>query len=233
MNLKRLAERLVQRLKNDPSYHLSTELTTGDLLGIFWRRGWALWRGMLWRPRLGSCQWPLFVGHRVQINHARRLHVGRSVTLEDDVRIDALSCDGIRLGNNVSIARFTVIEATGVISDLGQGFAIGDNSNLGDYNFVGAAGGVRIGNNVLIGQHVSFHSENHVFASVDVPMKEQGITRRGITIEDDCWLGAGSIFLDGVTVGKGSVIAAGSVVTHDVPPLTIVAGVPAKVIRQR
>lgn len=233
MTLRAWTERLIRRLKRDPAYRLSPDLSTADLLVILWRRGWAFMRGLWWRPRLGSAAGPLFVGRGVRIWHPRRLSVGRSVTLEDHVHIDALSRRGVRLGDNVTIAKFTIIEATGVISHLGEGFEMGDNSSLGDYCFVGAAGGVRIGRNVLVGQRVSFHSENHRFERTDVPIKEQGVTRRGIVVEDDCWLGAGSILLDGVTVGRGSVVAAGSVVTRDVPPYSVVAGVPAKVMRQR
>jgi len=161
------------------------------------------------------------------------LSVGRGVTLDDCVTINALSRTGIKIGDNVSIGAFTIIEATGILRRLGKGFSIGANSNLGDYCFVGAAGGVHIGENVLIGQRVSFHSENHVFARTDLPIRAQGTTQQGIIVEDDCWLGSGVIILDGVTVHQGAVVAAGSVVTSDVPPYAVVGGVPAKVIRSR
>jgi acetyltransferase-like isoleucine patch superfamily enzyme len=64
------------------------------------------------------------------------------------------------------------------------------------------------------------------------PIIEQGITAQGIVIEDDVWLGSSAIILDGVRVGKGAVVAAGAVVGKDVPPHTVVAGVPAKVIKE-
>lgn len=226
-------EKLIRYIKHDPTYRLDRDLGGAAVMGIIWQRGLAFLRGLWWSWRLGDCRLPFFVGQRVQILHARRLRVGRSVTLEDDVRIEALSRRGVTLGNNVSIAKFTIIEATGVISNLGEGLEIGDNSNLGDYSFVGAAGGVRIGQNVLIGQRVSFHSEDHVFDRAEIPIKAQGVRRRGIVVEDDCWLGAGVIVLDGVTIGRGSVVAAGSVVTCDVVPYSVVAGVPAQLIRHR
>lgn len=233
MPVHRIAQRFAQRLKGDPGYRLAPELATGDLLCLLWRRGWAFLRGLWWRPRLRACGGAFFVGRRVSILHPRKVSVGRGVTLEDDVRIDALSRHGVCLGNHVTIAKFVVIEATGVVSHIGEGLEMGDHANLGDYCFVGAAGGVRIGNNVLIGQRVSFHSENHRFERADLPIKEQGVTRRGIVVEDDCWLGSGSIILDGVTIGRGSVVAAGSVVTRDVPPMSVIAGMPAEVIRRR
>ena len=78
-----------------------------------------------------------------------------------------------------------------MITNLGKGFRIGDNSNLGDYSFVGAAGGVSIGSRVLIGQSVRFHSENHVFERTDIPINK-GVTNQGIVVEDDVWLGSAS-----------------------------------------
>ncbi len=226
-------EAWVQRLKSDPTYRLDPALRSADLTAIFWQRGSTLLRGAGWAWRLGVCQMPFFVGRRVQIAHPQLLKVGQGVTLEDDVCIDALSQDGVVLGDNVSIARFTIIRMTGVITKLGRGFEIGANSNLGHYNYVGASGGVRIGRNVLIGQRVSFHAENHVFDRTDISIKAQGVTQQGIIVEDDCWLGSGAIVLDGVTIGRGSVVAAGSVVTRDVAPYSVVGGVPARLIRSR
>lgn len=231
--LAQAAESLIQRIKHDDGYRLDPDLGGAALAGILWRRGLALLRGVWWSWRLGACRLPLFVGRHVQIRHARQLRVGRGVTLDDDVIIDALSRRGVVLGDNVSISRGTEIHATGVITRLGEGFQIGSDSNLGHFSFVGAAGGVRIGEKVLIGQRVSFHSENHNFDRTDVPIKSQGVTQQGIVIEDDCWLGTGAIFLDGVTVGRGSVIAAGSVVTKDVAPYSVMGGVPARLIRNR
>lgn len=80
---------------------------------------------------------------------------------------------------------------------------------------------------------VSIYAENHNFSDPTSPMKDQGVTVEFVTIEDDCWLASNCIILAGVTVGKGSVIAAGSVVTKDVPPYSVVAGSPAVVIKSR
>jgi acetyltransferase-like isoleucine patch superfamily enzyme len=73
---------------------------------------------------------------------------------------------------------------------------------------------------------------NHVFDDPARPFVEQGITAEGIAIEDDVWIGAGAIVTDGVRIGQGAVVAAGAVVTEDVPPHTVVAGVPARVVRE-
>jgi acetyltransferase-like isoleucine patch superfamily enzyme len=226
-------ERLVRMIKQDPSYELDEELAWQDLATLLRSRLAGLVRGMWCSLWLGRTDGYLFVGKHVLLRHPRHLSVGHAVTIGHYVLIDALSRDGVRLGDNVSIGDFATIKATGVISELGIGLGIGDNSNLGQYSFVGASGGVQIGRNVLVGQRVNFHSENHVFTDSDRPIKVQGTSRRGITVCDDCWIGSGSIVLDGVTIGEGAVVAAGSVVTKDVPPHTIVGGVPARVIKQR
>ncbi len=231
--LRDMLQTLIRKLKNDPDYTIDPAVPTTALVSLLKERGFAFMRGVLRKPWVGSSQGALFVGRRVQILNSRLLHLGRSVTLEDDVKIDALSRHGVHIGNNVSIGRFSIIECTGILTHLGEGFWIGDNSNLGDYNFVGAAGGVRIGRNVLIGQGVRFHSENHVFTRTDIPIKVQGVTNEGIVVEDDVWLGSGVIVLDGVTIGRGAVVAAGSVVTKDVPRFAVVGGVPARVLRFR
>jgi acetyltransferase-like isoleucine patch superfamily enzyme len=231
--MRKFLQQVIRKLKSDPHYTIDPAVPTTALVTVLKERGFAYVRGWFRKPFLGGSQGAFFAGRRVQILNSRLLFIGGSVTLEDDVKIDALSRHGIHIGNNVSVGRFSVIECTGILTHLGEGFWIGDNSNLGDYNFVGAAGGVRIGSRVLIGQSVRFHSENHVFTRKDIPIQEQGVTNAGIVVEDDVWLGSGAVVLDGVTIGRGAVVAAGSVVTKDVPPYAVVGGAPAKVLKFR
>jgi acetyltransferase-like isoleucine patch superfamily enzyme len=231
-SIKSYTEQLIQKIKHDPSYSVDDKLTWQDLVNVLHPRFVGLVRGMWYRLWLGRAGGYLFVGQHVLLRHSRYLYVGRGVTIGNYVVIDALSRDGIHIGDSVSIGDFTTIKATGVISDLGVGLEMGDNANLGQYCFVGAAGGVVIGKNVLVGQRVSFHSEDHIFADPTRPIKAQGTSRKGITVCDDCWIGSGSIIVDGVTIDKGAVVAAGSVVTTDVPRQAVVGGVPARVIRR-
>jgi acetyltransferase-like isoleucine patch superfamily enzyme len=86
---------------------------------------------------------------------------------------------------------------------------------------------------VMFGPNVYIFSENHGHERTDIPMIEQPTARKGVKIEDDVWIGTRATILDGITIGKGSIIAAGSIVNKDVPPYSIVAGVPAKVIKSR
>ena len=158
---------------------------------------------------------------------------GKGVTLGKGTIIDGLSLDGVKIGDGVSIGPYSIVRATGVLSDIGKGVEIGANSGFDAYTFIGASGGVKIGQNVIAGQHVSFHSENHKYANPDVPIRFQGTTRQGIVIEDDCWIGANVTILDGAHVARGVVIGAGAVVRGHIPPYSVAVGVPARVIASR
>ncbi len=107
----------------------------------------------------------------------------------------------------------------------------GANSTVNPYACI--SGKVRFGDGVRIASHASIVGFNHGFDDPNVPIHAQKHYSHGIVVEDDVWIGANAVILDGVTVGKGAVIAAGAVVSKDVPPLAIVAGVPAKVVRRR
>jgi len=99
--------------------------------------------------------------------------------------------------------------------------------------FIGAKGLIEIGSDTIIGPGVKIIAENHRFSSSNVPIREQGTSRRGIKIGTDCWLGANCVVLDGVSIGDHVVVGAGAIVTHDIPDWAIAAGVPARVLRQR
>ena len=97
----------------------------------------------------------------------------------------------------------------------------------------GAAGGITVGSDVIAGQNVRFHSENHRFDDPDLPIRQQGVTHRGITVGNNCWIGAGAVFLDGAALGDGCVVGANAVVTKAFPANSVIAGVPAKVLQMR
>ncbi|MCU0567681.1 MAG: acyltransferase [Oculatellaceae cyanobacterium Prado106] len=110
---------------------------------------------------------------------------------------------------------------------------IGEDTYIGPYVVIIGPGTIKIGKDCLIAAHASLNSNNHIFAEQATPIRLQGITCRGIEIEDDCWLGTGVRVVDGVTIGKGCVVGAGAVVTRSLPPYSIAVGVPARVIGQR
>lgn len=112
---------------------------------------------------------------------------------------------------------------------------IGDHCYIGEYNNIRAAGGrIKIGNNCAISQHITLICSNHGIKKGTLIQKQEWSKGNNyITIEDDVWIGANSVVLPGVTIHKGAVIGAGSIVTKDVPENAIVVGNPAKVVRYR
>lgn len=94
-------------------------------------------------------------------------------------------------------------------------------------------GGLSIGKNVLIGPHVIIHSSNHNYSDIFTPIKQQGHTYKPVRIEDDVWIGANTVILAGVTLHRGCIVGAGSVVNHDVPEYCVAVGNPCHVIKIR
>ncbi len=231
--LHQLTEKIIRALKRDASYELDKRIAVGDLLAVLWQRGISVLRGYWVRWQLGATRGLLFFGKDVTLRHKRKISVGRSTIIENNVFIDALSQNGVRLGDNVTVAKFSTLQCTGVIQELGVGITVGDYSAIGAYSFLGGQGGIQIGNNVIMGPKVNIFSEDHGFDDLETLIRLQPTRRQGVIIEDNCWVGANSTIVDGVHIHSGSVIAAGSVVTKDVPANSIVGGVPAKVIKVR
>ena len=159
---------------------------------------------------------------------------GENVKIARNCYIDALSLNGISFGSAVSIQKNVSIECTGSIKDIGVGLLLGNNVGIGSNSFLGCAGGVEIGDDTIIGNFVSFHSENHNFEELNIPTRLQGVNREGIIIGKNCWIGAKVTILDGTVVGDDCVIAAGAVLTgKNYGDRVVIAGVPARVIRER
>lgn len=176
----------------------------------------------------------LFLSGRATIKARSKFKVGRSVSIARGCYIDALSEKGIWFGNNVAVGRNTRIEGTGNLQLLGKGMRVGDNVGLGYDSFYGCSGGIEIGDDTIIGNYVSFHSENHVFDSLHIPIRLQGVSHKGIRIGKNCWIGAKVTILDGAIVEDGCIIAAGAVVKAGLYAANnIYGGVPAKLIRYR
>jgi len=110
---------------------------------------------------------------------------------------------------------------------------IGKNSRIGSFSIIGCNERITIGENCLISQSVSIRDTDHNFSDVETPIVDQGIITSPIIIKDNVWIGYGAVIIKGVTIGEGSIIAANAVVTKDVEPYSIVAGVPATLIRKR
>ncbi len=140
----------------------------------------------------------------------------------------------VSIGNNCSINKWSYIVVTSQ-NENAASLTIGDNTYIGEFNNIRVAGGrISIGKNCLISQHITMVSSNHVLSSDKLIVEQPWSTSNNfIIVEDGVWIGANSVILPGVTIGKGAVIAAGSIVTHDVAPMTIAAGNPAKFLKNR
>jgi maltose O-acetyltransferase len=114
-----------------------------------------------------------------------------------------------------------------------QKLRLGTNVQIGIACHLNAGGGIDIGDNTLIGPRVSIWSQNHIYASADLPICRQGYEYKPVNIEEDVWIGCGAIILPGVRLRRGCVIGAGAVVTHSTEPFTVYAGVPAQAIKKR
>jgi carbonic anhydrase/acetyltransferase-like protein (isoleucine patch superfamily) len=115
----------------------------------------------------------------------------------------------------------------------GAKLLIGDRVLINSAFVVSANLHVEIGNDTLIGEHVSIRDADHEFSRLDIPIASQGVKCSPVLIGEDVWIGRGSVVLKGVTIGRGAIIGANSVVTKDVAPFDIVAGSPARRIRSR
>jgi acetyltransferase-like isoleucine patch superfamily enzyme len=179
----------------------------------------------------GSLGKGVVFGRDVCIRHPHRIFLGDNVVIDDNCVLDAKGEHyyGITVGSGVLIGRNTIL------SCKGGSIEIGDNSNISANCMLLSESRLSIGKNVLIaGMTYIVAGGNHGISRIDIPIISQPcVSKGGIRIEDNCWLGANVTVLDGVTIGRDSVIGAGAVVTKSIPEFAIAVGVPAKVIKFR
>jgi len=188
-------------------------------------------RGVAYKLILKSDGIPA-IEHGVRLVQPANIHLGRGVWLDHGVYLHACP-NGISIGADSFIMHGSVLHVFNFRHLPHAGIRIGRKCFLGELNVIRGQGGVTLGDGVYTGSLVQILAVNHVFDDPDTPIMEQGITAQGIVIEDDVWLAAGVIVLDGVRIRRGCVVGAGSVVTDDLPPYSIAVGSPARVVRDR
>lgn len=151
-------------------------------------------------------------------------HRGRHSVIHHSARMDTPPYRKFSLGD------YSVIESFACINNAVGDVMIGDHTRIGLHNTI--IGPVTIGSHVNLAQGITVTALNHNFEDSEKRIDEQGVSTSAVVIENDIWIGANAVILPGVTIGHHSVVAAGAVVTKDVPPHSLVAGVPAKVIKQ-
>ncbi|WP_051200241.1 acyltransferase [Flavobacterium subsaxonicum] len=221
--IKNLFQKLLYR--SGKSYTIDPELPSGLIVYTLYSRLIMLVRGFI---ATGN---KVYLGRRCTILNKKNIFFGKNATIEHDTKVDGYAREQIYLGHGSKIGAYSMVTCTSHFSKYGKGLKLGDNSAIGRYAEFGAAGGIEIGNDVIMGAYISFHSENHNFADTTKLIREQGVTSKGIKIGNNVWVGAKATFLDGSVVGSHCVVAAGAVVNGVFPDYSVIGGVPAKVIK--
>jgi acetyltransferase-like isoleucine patch superfamily enzyme len=181
-----------------------------------------------YRTVLGGIGKDCFIERNVRLSVPRRIFLGDHVMLGEGCLLDANTPQGrIELQDNVWLS-----QGSYVVSGRGE-VVIGPMSHIGHRCLMYGTRGIHIGRDVLLANDVQLICGNHTFAHRDTPIRAQPVAGAPIIIEDDVWLGASVIVLGGTTVGKGSVVGAGAIVTRSLPPYSIASGIPAQVVGVR
>lgn len=152
--------------------------------------------------------------------------IGQNVIFEPGALV--FHPENIALGTNLYIGHYTILKGY-----YKNQMTIGENSWIGQGCFLHSAGNLTIGQNVGIGPHVKIITSVHKEEGINTPILFSEIKEAPVVIEDDCDIGIGAVILPGVTIGRGSQIGAGAVVTKNVEPYSVMAGVPARLLRKR
>ena len=226
--MKRLIEKVIQR--RNPNFAFDEHVTLYLLLSLVKDKGVNFLRGMK-LLLYGKKPSKLLLGRGVRFFNIPNISLGKWVKLDDYVQLTALGKGKILLGDNVGIGAFSRLIISTSFNNIGSHIHIGNNVGIGEFAYLGGGGGLEIGDDCIIGQYLSCHPENHHFEEVGQLIRMQGVSRKGIRIGKNCWIGAKVTVLDGVSIGDNCVLAAGAVVTKDMPSNAVIGGVPAKVIK--
>lgn len=228
--MKMVIEKIIQ--SRNPNFKFDKALNSAALVQFLWIQTIAMIRGLKWIFLFKNPK-GMLLGKGVSFFNFSKISFGKYLRLGNYVAVSALSKNGIQLGNNVSIGAYSRVIVSTSLDDIGDKIVIGNNVGIGEFAYLGGAGGLTIGDECIVGQYFSCHPENHNYENTSVSIRHQGVSRKGIKIGNNCWIGSKVTILDGVTIGSGCVIAAGSVVTKSFTENSIIAGVPAKLLKSR
>lgn len=221
--IKTIVQKLLQ--KSGKTYTVDPNIPSRLFYNMLLSRGIMMIRGFL---KTGQ---KVFIGSNTKILNRSNISFGKSVTIGSYCEIDGYASEKVILGDCVKIGSYSKLLSTSHFSKYGKGLVMGSNSAIGDFTHFGAPGGIIVGNDVIMGSYISFHSENHNFSDTSKLIREQGVSSKGIILGNNIWVGAKVTFLDGCEIGDNSVVAAGAVVTGKFPKNSIIGGVPARVIK--
>jgi acetyltransferase-like isoleucine patch superfamily enzyme len=185
-------------------------------------------RGKCYRWLLHEAGRGSMFGRSIVLRCPGRISVGSGVFIDDQVVLDAKGATSIiELGEQILVGRASILscnEAT---------IRIDNFVSIGPFCFFASKSHIHVGSNVSIGSGTHLMGGGHAFAKLDVPIIRQQRLSKGIVVEDGVWIGTGTKILDGVTIGRDSIVGAGAVVTEDIPARSVAVGIPARVIRER
>jgi acetyltransferase-like isoleucine patch superfamily enzyme len=228
--MKTIIQKMI-RFRN-PLFQFDEHLNTAALIQFIWVQSICFLRGLKTVLLLKNPK-GILLGSGVSFFNLSKIKWGKFLRLGRHVYVSALSKGGIRFGNDVSIGDFSRIVVSTSLSEIGGCIVIGNNVGIGEFAYLGGAGNLLIGDECIVGQYFSCHPENHNYKDLSTPIRHQGVSRKGISIGKNCWIGSKVTILDGVEIGDGCIIAAGSVVTKSFPSNTIIGGVPATFLKMR
>ena len=227
--MKRLLEILIKRkassFKLDYSISYNAVLSELWTMYMVWMRSFRMYFYFLKRKGIK-------LGRKVQFHAIRDIKFGNNNLIGDYSYIRALGKNSLIFGENSGVGDFCKVITSTQINNISGFIKLGNNVWIGDDSNLGGAGGLEIGDDTFTGQRLYCHPENHMFEATGVLYREQGVTRKGIKIGKNCWIGSNVTITDGVIIGNNCVVAAGAVLTKPFPDNSLIGGVPAKLIKE-
>ncbi|WGQ12457.1 acyltransferase [Pedobacter gandavensis] len=217
--------------KRNPAFKFDENISSRTLFNLAFSKSMELLRGMLFQISHLKKPKPIFLGRGVRTFNNQHISIGKWVKIDTGVYLSGLGKGKLIIGDSSGIGAYSQVIISTSFNNLGEFIHIGKQVGIGQFASIGGSGGVTIGNNTIIGQYFSCHPENHNYNDPGKLIKNQGTTRAKITIGENCWIGAKVTILAGVSIGDNSIIAAGAVVNKSMPANSIIAGVPARVIK--
>ncbi len=228
--IKYLIQAYIRRTKNK-DFTFDDGIHPSVIANLFLNKFVALIRGLRFVPANKKLN-KIFAGKGLVLQNKSNIRVGNNVTIGNYVTLSGLGKKSLDIGDNVNIGSFSQVIISTSFDNIGSHIAIRQNVGFGEFSYLGGAGGLEIDEDTIIGQYFSAHPENHIFKEEGKPIRYQGVSRQGIYIGKNCWIGSKVTILDGVKIGNNCVIASGAVVNKSFDDNLLIGGVPAKILKE-